>query len=419
MNLESFFFEELEHINESLRNNNSEYDFKREIPLYELVKFCISEEIYYFESKDEDFKFLGIGRAKTIPKDAINDYINAHPKDYLVYQGLFEKDSEPICYLPEWVFISKDNKTTLKINESSEDGYLPMSEDQFEINFWKDTFTKWNSLVETPNYHEWSGMIEKACQYFEKGELEKVVLSRKRVYNYESIVDPKSLFINSYLSNLTSSHFSVFYQTNYNEAFVSYTPERLVCIRGKELETIALAGSTQRGKTPEEDVLFEEELKNSPKLIHEHSLVAQYIKEKIGPLSSNLNISELFTMKLPYIQHREALIKATLKSDVGVTQIIDLLHPTPAVGGLPLDRAYNVILELENSKRDYYAAPTGVLSKQYSEIAVGIRSAYLRNDSIVVFGGAGIVAGSKSEEEWNETGAKMRPFTQIINKTSF
>lgn len=417
MNLESFFFEELEHINQAIRENKSEYEFKREMPLYELVKFCIGEEIFYFESKDEDFKFLGIGRSQTIEADEIDQFITNHPDQYLVYQGLFEKDSSPICYLPEWIFISKENKTILKINASALDGYLPMSEDQFEINFWKDTFTKWNSLVETPNYHEWSSMIAKACQYFDSGDLQKVVLSRKKVYNYESIVDPKSFFINSYLSNLTSSHFSVFYQVNYNEAFVSYTPERLLCMRGKELETIALAGSTQRGKTPEEDLRFEEELKNSPKLIHEHAIVANYIQEKLGPLASKLDISELFTMKLPYIQHREALIKATLKADTDITQIINLLHPTPAVGGIPLERAYDVILELENSKRDYYAAPTGVLSKNFSELCVGIRSAYLRNDSIVVFGGAGIVAGSTSDEEWNETGAKMKPFTQIINKT--
>lgn len=416
MNIQSFFHEELEKINENINQSIFTYRFPREIPLHELIKYCISEEIYYFESKEEDFKFLGVGNAREIAPSDIDSFLINNPDQHIVYQGMFEKDADPICYLPEWCFISKDNQTFLKVHYNELEDYLPMAQDHFDLLSWKEHYAKWTSYLETPRPEEWNEMINAANAAFLSKECEKIVLSRKKIYNYESIVDPKSFFFQSYNANLNSSHFSVFYQKNYNEAFISFTPERLFALKNNRIETISLAGSTQRGKTPEEDKLFEEELIHSPKLIHEHQIVTNYIKDKISPLVIDLETSNLFTMKLPYIQHRQALIGGELKSDVKLNELINSLHPTPAVGGLPLESAFKKILEIEKTKREFYAAATGVLSKDFSELCVGIRSAYIRNETVIVFGGAGIVQGSEAQSEWNETGAKMHPFTKFINK---
>ena len=124
------------------------------------------------------------------------------------------------------------------------------------------------------------------------------------------------------------------------------------------------------------------------------------------------------TMKLPYIQHRQAKVTGTLKETTTVLELIDLLHPTPAVGGIPHLKAKNKILEIEKEKRSYYAGPVGILSKDFSEIVVGIRSAYIQGQKLIVYGGAGIVAGSDAEEEWSETGIKMQPFIKVINKSA-
>lgn len=416
MNMESFLHEELQKIDLAIDQNEFRYHFTREIKLTELIKYCISEEIYYFESKDEDFKYLGIGNARNIKANEIDSFLNNNPHEYIVYQGMFEKNSEAICYLPEWSFISKDNMTTLHIHFNENEEYLPKSADHFEINYWNDSFEKWKGYFETPSYEDWSTMIDQSKDLFKNNILEKLVLSRKRIYNYETIIDPKSFFHNTYHANLNSTHYNIFYQANYNEAFTSFTPEKLFSLKGNLLESISLAGSTQRGQTQEEDKIFEKELIESPKLIHEHGVVTEYIKEKLTPLVKNLEISKLFTMKLPYIQHREALIKGELKQDTKILELINLMHPTPAVGGIPFETAQEKIIEIEKSKRDYYAAPTGVISKSFTEIAVGIRSAYLKNDFIIVFGGAGITAGSEAQAEWNETGTKMGPFTKVINR---
>ena len=203
----------------------------------------------------------------------------------------------------------------------------------------------------------------------------------------------------------------------YNKAFISFTPERLFTLKKNNLETISLAGSTLRGKDEAEDKALEETLNSSDKLIREHAIVTKAILEKLNPVAQKIEVSPLFTMKLPYIQHRQASIKAVLKKNTDVLSLIDILHPTPAVGGIPVDSAKVNILEIEKEKRGYYAAPVGVISKEFTEIAVGIRSALIEGPMITVFGGAGIVAGSVAEEEWIETGTKMQPFTKVINKS--
>ena len=120
-------------------------------------------------------------------------------------------------------------------------------------------------------------------------------------------------------------------------------------------------------------------------------------------------------MKLPYIQHRRADIKAKLKTEVSAPELIALLHPTPAVGGLPWSRAKSRLSEIEPFRRNYYAAPVGVVSSHFSEMAVGIRSAKIDAEKLTLFGGAGIVRGSDAEDEWNETGTKMNPFLKVVN----
>ena len=119
-------------------------------------------------------------------------------------------------------------------------------------------------------------------------------------------------------------------------------------------------------------------------------------------------------MKLPYIQHRLVTISAQLLSHISALELVVLLHPTPAVGGLPWGTAQSKILELEAYKRQSYAAPIGVISLHYSELAVGIRSALIEGSKLTLFGGAGIVKGSIAEEEWQEMGIKMNPFIKVV-----
>ncbi len=416
MNAESFLREELPKIDFQVSQKQTLFTFK-EFPLVDLLAFAATEEVFYFESKEEDFAFLGLGKSREFNPADVEKHIAKKTHEVLVYQSHFEDEAPRLVYLPEWCFVKRDGVVTLKLHHSLDYQSYSPSNIIFNTQIWESFVSPWTSYEERPESDEWKMMIDQSLRLFSRKELEKIVLSRKKIFNYEEAIEMPVMFRELYQGNLNSSHFSVFHQLQYNTAFISFTPERLFTLKKNNLETISLAGSILRGENEAEDKALEETLTNSDKLIREHAIVTKAIEEKLKSVSSKVEISPLFTMKLPYIQHRQATIKAVLKKNTNVISLIDILHPTPAVGGIPSESAKLKILEIEKEKRGYYAAPVGVISKEFSEIAVGIRSALIEGPMITVFGGAGIVAGSVAEEEWIETGTKMHPFTKVINKS--
>lgn len=416
MNAESFLKEELSVIDFQVSQKKTLFTFK-EFPLADLLPFVATEEVFYFESKEEDFTFLGLGKCREFNPIDVEKHIEKKTHDVLVYQSHFEDQTSSLVYLPEWCFVKKDGVVTLKIHHSLEYSSYSPSNIIFNTQIWESFVGPWTSYEEQPESDEWKKMIDQSLRLISRKELEKIVLSRKKIFSYEEAIEMPVMFRELYQGNLNSSHFSIFHQLQYNKAFISFTPERLFTLKKNNLETISLAGSTLRGKDEKEDLELEKTLTCSDKLIREHEIVTKTILEKLKPVAKKIEVSPLFTMKLPYIQHRQAKILAVLKKNTDVMSLIDILHPTPAVGGIPVDYAKVKILEIEKEKRGYYAAPLGVISKEFSEMAVGIRSALIEGPMITVFGGAGIVAGSVAEEEWIETGTKMRPFTKIINKS--
>lgn len=416
MDVESFLQKELQKIDFSVRDGITLFTYP-EFSLVDLLTFAATEEVFFFESKEEDFSFLGLGKSLILNPVEVQNRIEQKPEEILVYHSHFEDDSPKLVYLPEWCFVKKAGVVTLKINHSHDYQSFSPSNIIFDTQTWESQTSHWTSYEERPESDEWSAMIDQCLNLFSKNELEKIVLSRKKIFKYEEMIEIPNMFRELYQGNLKSSHFSIFHQLQYNRAFISFTPERLFTLKDQNLETVSLAGSIKRGENEIEDRALEETLINSDKLIREHQIVTDAIKAKIAIVSDKIEITPLFTMKLPYIQHRQATIKAVLNKNTKVLSLIDLLHPTPAVGGIPTELARKKILEIEKEERALYASPVGIISKDFSEIAVGIRSALIDGPTMTVFGGAGIVSGSIAEDEWIETGTKMQPFTKIINKS--
>lgn len=413
----SFLKEELQKIDSKVSQKITTFTLN-DISLVDLLPFASTDEVFFFESKEEDFSYLGLGKSKIFPRSEIQDFLDKNPDETLVYQDTFEEDAETLCYLPEWYLVRKNGVVTLRVHHSMEYQSYSHSNIIFNLAVWESFIGPWVSYEEKPESDEWAKMITDANRLFDRKTLEKIVLHRKKIFTYDSSIEMPVLFREVYDANKNSSHFSIYNQFNYMEAFISLTPERLFTLKGQNVESISLAGSIARGTDEASDQKLEDELATSDKLTREHNIVTKAIEEKLRPVLSELTISPLFTMKLPYIQHRQATIKGILKETTTVLELIDLLHPTPAVGGIPHDKAKIKILEIEKEKRGYYAAPVGVLSQKFSEIAVGIRSALIQGPKLTVYGGAGIVAGSEASEEWIETGTKMQPFIKVINKST-
>jgi menaquinone-specific isochorismate synthase len=116
------------------------------------------------------------------------------------------------------------------------------------------------------------------------------------------------------------------------------------------------------------------------------------------------------------VQHLYNTLHSTLKAGISNAELIRALHPTPALGGFPREQALSFIKTHEPFEREWYGAPIGWISPTAASFHVGIRSAILRNHTLEIFAGTGIVKESQAEKEWEELNHKIRPFMEYLNE---
>ena len=261
-------------------------------------------------------------------------------------------------------------------------------------------------------YSEWAQLIDKAQREFAATPMQKVVLSR-----IAQLRAPQPICILPALTHLCARYphcYSFLFEPQPGHAFLGATPELLVRVQGAELETMALAGSIQRGATAAEDADLANALLASAKDRHEHSLVVNALRRRLEPLASQFTVAnEPTVLTLSNIQHLHTPVKARLKRQDGVLPLVNVLHPTPAMGGTPRELALDFIQVHEPTLRGWYAAPVGWIDcNMDGAFAVAIRSAVVQKERAWAYAGAGIVVDSVPQKEWDETGWKFQP---IIN----
>ena len=195
-------------------------------------------------------------------------------------------------------------------------------------------------------------------------------------------------------------------------SFVGASPELLVERRGDRFRSRPLAGTTDRVHGA--DSTLPAALLDSTKDAEEHRLVVDAIHDALAPLSDELHVPENPELvHLHNITHLGTTIEGTLRSgdDGGlpsVLQLVALLHPTPAVGGVPREAALDLIGRLEDGSRGHYAGPVGWIDGTGDgRFVVGIRAMTVTGDSVALTAGVGIVSGSRPEVELRETGLKF------------
>ncbi|WP_405127311.1 isochorismate synthase [Shewanella donghaensis] len=264
-----------------------------------------------------------------------------------------------------------------------------------------------------PTYQRWKELVEQVTHPKFNAATPKVVLSRQTQLEINDVVDPWTVLACWQGRNPNSFQFG--FQFSPERTFISCSPERLYLRRQKELFTEALAGTTVRGLNQEEDDFLANQLLEDAKNSNENQLVRQQIVDVLTPLSHYVGADESAKIfKLTHIQHLHRSIRAELKAGVNDFQLLQGLHPTPAVGGLPRESALNFIRQREGYNRGWYAGACGYLNKYESEFSVAIRSALIEPGRINLFAGAGIVAGSDPLEEWQELENKLTTILSIL-----
>jgi menaquinone-specific isochorismate synthase len=265
-----------------------------------------------------------------------------------------------------------------------------------------------------PGKDGWRTNVESALKAFKPGEYEKVVLARKATIEFAEPVDAAILL--RALKNKTDNCFHFLFQPHGSSGFLGASPERLYRRDGDIIRTEAIAGSRHRGALPEEDIALAQELLASEKELREHRYVVHGIQRSLEPLCGLLTASdEPAVLKLSRCQHLITPFKGKLRKGVKDSELLENLHPTPAVGGYPRDRALHDIDRLEPFDRGWYAAPLGWIAKDSAQFVVGIRSGLTEGHRLHLFSGAGIVEGSVPEKEWEEIENKISDFVALFS----
>ncbi len=265
-----------------------------------------------------------------------------------------------------------------------------------------------------PDSNAWSQLVGKARQVFVSGVLDKVVLSRETCLKLEGQISPFSLL---YAWQQANPHSYQFLFQGEGQTFFGCSPERLVKRLENIISTEALAGTIVRGQNQLEDSQLESLLMNDSKNIHENRLVLDDICHKLQPLCQSLEADRSHSIvKLRHIQHLRYQIRGILNRDVCDEQLLDVLHPTPAVGGAPREEALSFIEANEPYARGLYAGVCGIVGVRKSDFSVAIRSARLVDNALMLYSGAGIVKDSAAEDEWAELNNKIATVLDILDR---
>nr|WP_242823237.1 isochorismate synthase [Thermaerobacter subterraneus] len=263
-----------------------------------------------------------------------------------------------------------------------------------------------------PGRDEWEAMLGAALDAIGRGELAKVVLARRLHLRAAAAFDPGTA-----LRRLQAGYPEcfIFAVARDRTVFLGATPERLVRLRDRRVETAAVAGSTARGATPEADAALARELLASPKEREEHALVVRMLRDTLGPVCRVLDVpAEPRLLQLRNVQHLYTPITGVVDGAT-VPELVARLHPTPALGGWPRERALAFIRRWEGGSRGWYAAPLGWFDHRgEGEMAVAIRSGVVRGPEAWLFAGCGVVAGSDPGREWQETALKLQPLAAAL-----
>jgi len=258
-----------------------------------------------------------------------------------------------------------------------------------------------DSKSDEKNQISFENLVRNGVSEIEKGTFKKVVLSRK--IEVSQTVD----VIKSY-QNLLKKYPTAFRYLWFHPKvglWMGATPEQLAKIKNNTFETVALAGT----QVFSENVIWHE------KEIVEQQLVTDYIKNRTESLVEYLKISDSYTQKAGNLVHLKSDISGKLKQEISELDVINALHPTSAVCGMPLEQARNFILENENYNRKYYAGFLGEFQmKEQTNLFVNLRCCEIENNSTKIYVGCGITKDSQAEKEFIETENKSKTIKNIL-----
>lgn len=290
---------------------------------------------------------------------------------------------------------SFDNETEKSISDQNPT-QIHQKDFNFELEINLESSENFNSISQE-NYVE---LIQKTIHKIQTSAIHKIVISRIKPIKNENYNLLKSL------KNLIKNHHNALvylWHNPGNETWLAATPELLLSKKENQIKTVSLAGT----KLPETEW--------TPKEYDEQKIVTDYILTNFSELQNVETIGPK-TVQAGKFQHLKTYISGEINSDFPVEELLEKLHPTPAVCGLPKEEAFDFIVQHEGYDRDFYAGYIGIESDDSQSYFVNLRCAQCFQDEIWIYVGGGITAESNAQNEWSETELKSGTILNSLTK---
>ena len=254
---------------------------------------------------------------------------------------------------------------------------------------------------------EYCAMVEKAKRHIHEGDIFQIVLSNRLSASFEGSL------LNTYriLRTINPSPY-MFYFAGTDVEVAGASPETLVKLEDGVLHTFPLAGTRPRGKTEEEDRRLEAELLADEKELAEHNMLVDLGRNDLGKISKfgTVEVEKLRSIeRYSHVMHIGSTVRGNIAEGYDALDAIEAVLPAGTLSGAPKIRACQLIGDLENNKRGIYGGAIGYIDFTGNmDTCIAIRIAYKKNGKVFVRSGAGIVADSVPEKEYEECLNKAR-----------
>ncbi len=287
-----------------------------------------------------------------------------------------------------------DTQLKLEIRKSGRD----VGEEDFVSSFGQAAFEK---------------AVEKIKDYIVAGDVMQVVLAQRMNLPYTG----EAINVYRALRQLNPSPYMVFMDLD-DFHIVSASPEILARVEDGKVTVRPLAGTRRRGRTEEEDLALEQELLADEKEIAEHLMLIDLSRNDSGRVSKTGSVvvtKQMFVERYSHVMHIASNVESELADDRTALDVLKATLPVGTLSGAPKVRAMEIIDEFEPVKRGVYGGAMGYLSWNGNmDMAIAIRTAVIKDNTLYIQAGAGIVADSVPALEWKETMNKARAMFHAV-----
>ncbi len=294
--------------------------------------------------------------------------------------------------------IEKKLRTSLPVDVNNESSPKIDSLDRIESNFEKEHFIN---------------AVQKIKNYILEGDVIQVVLAQRLKFNISK--DPFTIY--RALRSINPSPY-MYYLKFGDLKIVGSSPEILVRLEGEKIEVRPIAGTRKRGESEEEDQALEKDLLNDEKELAEHIMLVDLGRNDVGRVAktNSVSVNEKFTIeRYSHVMHIVSNVQGELKKGLDGYDVLAATFPAGTLSGAPKVRAMEIIEEMEPTRRGLYGGAVGYISFNGNmDTAIAIRTLLIKNNIAYLGVGAGIVADSVPENEFEETMNKGKALLKAI-----